>query len=161
MTAWEMQHRLFQILNNSWDVSCPNMFMWFWESDIIAVSKSGYIAEYEIKVTVADYKRDFKKHKHHFLKHRISGPNRFIYALQAELKEKIDIDAIPEYAGMYLVHRYQIEVVKRPPLLHKTKITDRQKQSILRSLHYKAWDAMNTMTRYRIEKEMKDGFNKM
>jgi len=130
--------------------------MWSWESDIIAVSKSNYIAEYEIKVSISDYKRDFKKRKHQFLNYNSiqSGPNRFLYALPGSLAEKASKIEIPEHAGLYLVHQYQIQVIKRPPLLHNQKITDQQIKRLFRSLHYKAWDAMNIVTKYRIAKGM-------
>ena len=130
--------------------------MWSWESDIVVVSKSDLIAEYEIKVSISDYKRDFKKRKHQFLKYNSvhSGPSRFIYALPGSLAEKASKIEIPDHAGLYLVHRYQIQVIKKPPLLHKQKITDHQVKKLFRSLHYKAWDSMNTLTQYRIAKGM-------
>ncbi len=46
-------------------VTCNVAWMYSWECDLISVNK-GMIHEYEIKVSRADFKQDFKKRKHIF-----------------------------------------------------------------------------------------------
>ena len=125
--------------------------MWHWESDIIAISKFGYIHEFEIKSSISDYKRDFKKRKHQFL--GFDGPARFIYALSGDLWDKAKEIDIPEKAGLYLVHVNQIQIIKKPPLLRNVKVKDSQMRKLYRSLHYRAWSSTNILSKWRIEKE--------
>ena len=58
-------------------VTIPNMYLYEWESDLISVTKSGYVHEYEIKVTKADYKNDFKNkiRRHESLRHGHRTPD--------------------------------------------------------------------------------------
>jgi len=39
----------------------PNVYLYDWESDFISVTKTGFVHEYEIKVSLADFKNDTKK----------------------------------------------------------------------------------------------------
>ncbi len=149
LAAWETQYRLYQNLWKSWKWAAPNMYMWFWESDIIVISKANYITEYEIKVSVSDYKRDNTKKKHYYLAHGY-GPNRFMYALPVDLKYKIQDIPIPDHAGLCLVYKNKIEIIKRAPLLHKTKANDTQMKKIYKSNHRKAWKAMNIIAKEKI-----------
>jgi hypothetical protein len=57
----DIVHYLMQ-KNNKFVV--PTIYMYDWESDIFCVSKSGYVVEYEIKISRGDFKADLKKEKH-------------------------------------------------------------------------------------------------
>lgn len=50
-----------------------NSYIFNWESDFFSVTKTGTVYEYEIKCTKADFKADFEKRKHFFLKNYRSG----------------------------------------------------------------------------------------
>ena len=102
------------------------------ECDVISVSKSDYIYEYEIKISRADFKKDFIKEKHN---HIIN--EKFTYTRKGEIlfrvcnyfnyvvpKVLISPDEVPEYAGLiYINEDFTFETIKKPKLLHKTKAT--------------------------------------
>ncbi len=102
------------------------------ECDVISVSKSDYIYEYEIKISRQDFKKDFIKEKHnHILNEKFTyirkGEqlfrvcNYFNYVVPKDL---ISVDEVPEYAGLiYINEDFTFRVVKKAKLLHKTKAT--------------------------------------
>lgn len=103
------------------------------ECDVISVSKSDYIYEYEIKISRADFKKDFIKEKHtHILNEKFTyirkGEqlwrvcNYFNYVVPKDL---ISLDEVPEYAGLIYVNEdFTFEIIKKPKLLHKTGATE-------------------------------------
>lgn len=54
-----------------------NSFVFAWESDFFSVTKSGNVYEVEVKISKADYKKDFEKDKHNFFTTMQKG-KRFI-----------------------------------------------------------------------------------
>lgn len=104
-----------------------------WESDFLALTKSGYLYEGEVKVSRSDFKADFKKKgKHTLLQEsyaKIEGiegklrPHYFFYAVPENL---ITEDEVPEYAGLVYMTQYYpfYRWVKQAPLLHKEKFSD-------------------------------------
>lgn len=97
------------------------------ECDVISISKSDYIYEYEVKISKSDFKADFRKNKHKLMTERKSVnestnfyyiPNYFYFVVTDSL---ISIDDIPEYAGLiYLVDDKFVQI-KKAPMLHKIK----------------------------------------
>lgn len=153
---------------NGFFASCKynvdNLYVFHWESDKLLWTKSGYIYEFEIKISRADYKNDFKhkidkhiilgspftkekylpeiyewyeKNKHIYAsvddyaktnsRYRIDSyklPNYFYYAVP---KGMIDIDEVPEYAGLIWIEGEHLFCIKKKaPCLHKEKYTDAQ-----------------------------------
>lgn len=51
-----------------------NAYVFDWESDFFSITKSGNLYEYEVKLNKADYRRDFTKRKHLFLKNAKAQP---------------------------------------------------------------------------------------
>ena len=102
------------------------------ECDVISVSKSDYIYEYEVKISRSDFKADFKKDKHKLMTEGLGykenkgdvwylTSNYFYFVVPTNL---ISIDEVPEYAGlMYMNEDLQFEVIKKAPLIHKIKAT--------------------------------------
>lgn len=137
MNAEDITKALFWYYKN-YNYRIANVFIYDWESDFYCLSKSGYSVEVEIKITVGDFKADFKKKwKHLLLSSKTSTvfrrlrwniitydrakktPNRFYYACPEGM---IKVDDIPEYAGLIYVGKYrQITIVKNAPLLHPVK----------------------------------------
>lgn len=148
----------------SWKYNVNNLYVFPWESDKLLWTKSGYIYEFEIKISRADYKNDFKhkvdkhiilgspftkekylpeiyewyeKNKHIYAsvddyaktnsRYRIDSyklPNYFYYAVP---KGMIDIDEVPEYAGLIWIEgEHLFSIKKKAPCLHKEKYTDAQ-----------------------------------
>jgi hypothetical protein len=117
----------------------------FSEADIFGISKSGQMYEFEIKVSRADFKNDFKNknYKHDLLsngdaKHtynlwkkgrktnetydRIVLPNRFYYACPEGL---IQINEVPIYAGLiYISESGKYIEIKPAPLIHHYKANE-------------------------------------
>lgn len=129
-----------------------NLYVFGWESDKLIETRSGLIYEFEIKVSKADFKNDFKnkEDKHKVLKSKQYAnlfeeyfsvrtdkkPNYFYYAVPEGL---ISVDEVPEYAGLiyilsedaktdmngkYVFNRFYI--VKNAPKLHSIKYTDEE-----------------------------------
>lgn len=111
------------------------------ECDVLSISKSNYIYEYEIKISKSDFKADFKKDKHRLMiegkgsKERLIKennqmikdtwyltPNYFYFVLPIDL---IKVEDIPEYAGLiYINEDSQFITIKKAPLIHKVKATN-------------------------------------
>jgi hypothetical protein len=119
----------------------PNNTMIFpWEADLISATKAALLHEFEIKITLSDYKADAKKvSKHRNLAERWGNiPNYFWY-----VTFEFDIDP-PEYAGWIRIKRkndnnwpWVVEVKKDAPRLTERKITnwDRRRASISLAFH--------------------------
>jgi hypothetical protein len=99
------------------------------ECDVISISKSNYIYEYEIKISKADYKKDFIKEKHNHIineKYTKTRKGELVYLLPNYFnfvtpKDLISIDEVPDYAGLiYMNEDGSFEIIKKPKLLHKT-----------------------------------------
>lgn len=98
----------------------------YFESDILAVTPAMIVTEIEIKVSVSDYRADFKKtHKHYRMQNPLANvnskvPNRFFYACPAGMLNTSH--NIPAYAGLIWVHENgTVEMVKQAPVIHKIK----------------------------------------
>lgn len=65
MTTKEV-HEAVKVLFGNYDHPILNSFIFAWESDFFAISKSGYSVEVEVKVSRQDFKKDFthKPDKH-------------------------------------------------------------------------------------------------
>ena len=116
-----------------------NLYVFDWESDYLAKTKAGYWYEVEIKISISDFKNDFKKKdKHEIL--RTGGcrdwwsgsfisqnrPNYFAYCVPEHLIHKIE-PLIPEYAGLFGVSEHgHLVNHKAPPKLHSEKLTNEQ-----------------------------------
>lgn len=126
------EQQILKILNRNF-LSNPkylinNLHIYDWESDYLAITKNGYAYEIEIKISVQDFKNDFKKvRKHRDLMNpeRIEDgmavvPNYFWYACPPQVITK---QMIPPYAGLVWVdtERRMIRIVKAAPVLHRMK----------------------------------------
>lgn len=130
----QIQGILMQSLYANHPVMCPNFSgAHYDESDVLAISNTHYVKEYEIKISRSDFKADFKKvAKHSRYKKRMNTawpktPNKFFYVCPENL---ISVDEIPEYAGLiYIVTnpysypsgQLTTHTVKEAPYLHKDK----------------------------------------
>ncbi len=100
------------------------------ECDVISVSKSNYIYEYEVKISRSDFFADFKKDKHTPMLEGKStkgdvylSPNYFYFVSPTNL---ISIEEVPTYSGLiYMNDLLQFTIVKKAPLIHNEKANDR------------------------------------
>lgn len=108
------------------------------ECDVLSISKSNYIYEYEIKISKSDFKADFKKKKHKLMCEKKCTKYKMIKENNQKVKDTIyltsnyfyfvvpeglvGISEIPEYAGlMYITEKHSFILIKKAPLLHKEK----------------------------------------
>jgi len=103
------------------------------ECDVLSISKADYIYEYEVKISRADFKKDFIKEKHtHIINEKYTRtrkgslvyllPNYFNFVTPKDL---ISIDEVPDYAGLiYMNEDSSFTIVKKPKFLHKTKANE-------------------------------------
>lgn len=126
---------------------CPNYTpKGWWECDVFELTEAGYFREYEIKMTLADFradankdKRDWKaenfnderhgwsvRNKHKLLsEHSTEGPAEFWFVCPEGV---IPIEEVPEWAGLITARllnrdgkfRARVELAKRAPRLHNS-----------------------------------------
>lgn len=115
------------------------------ECDVLGVSRAGYMYEYEVKISRADFKKDFeKRYKHNnmaarkslFSNGRYVCPNYFYYVVPEGL---VSIEEIPEYAGLIQIDPFSIQFIeaKSPAKIHAHKADDRMIKKIAHSLSCK------------------------
>ncbi|KKL72355.1 hypothetical protein LCGC14_2085700 [marine sediment metagenome] len=153
MTERDIQNILYRHLKKlGHTMITPNVkgiFTGYWEADIISVTKAGIVNEFEIKTLLADYWADFKNKpgKHYDLKASLrcddyEVPSYFYYVTNGFT---IYDDGLPEYAGNIRITRriegdgYWITTLRKAPKLTKEKITDHQKDILLRVNNNKLW----------------------
>lgn len=153
-----IQNALFQFRVDH-AVVVPNVQMSWGESDLLSITRSGFICDHEIKISRSDFKADFgvskarlhsitKALKHDALSMAASSrkaiPNYFIYVAPFEI---LTVHDIPPYAGLLVWHPStwrtvpfgRIELVKKPPRLHDGKIEQSLMLKLARSLMHKYW----------------------
>lgn len=136
----------------------------WWECDVFEVTRAGFFREYEIKLTLDDFKADARKAKggrwtpkvtkHERLAARDpKGPTRFWYVTPAGL---LALDQLPEWAGLI---EMQADVVLgqprgffgcevRPaPLLHRARFGDERMKHPRSVLYYRLHEANHRMRR--------------
>lgn len=151
-TEWT-EEKIIDILNNNFlsesttKYKINNLYVFdkTWESDYLALTKSGYLYEGEVKISRSDFKADMKKkRKHQVLEgtyqpkeldvwekgkrigkepEKVLKPHYFFYAVPEGL---IQPEEVPEYAGLvYLSENYpRWRWVKNAPILHHEKFSD-------------------------------------
>ena len=121
--------RMYFMPPNTKKYEITNLYVYGWESDYLAVTKSMLAYEVEIKVSKADFNNDFKnKQDKHLLfedgnvigrfPKGSSMPNYFYYAVPDGL---ISVNEVPDYAGLLYVQPWGITFVKQPKKLTDEK----------------------------------------
>lgn len=108
------------------DIVVPNWYVGKWEMDVFKLSKAGYVTEYEVKVSVSDFRNDFKKQtdkqlakmyeaaghafdskrKHDCLEGRC---NQFYFVVPAGLVDKSEV---PDNCGLIYFENGKFSIVK-------------------------------------------------
>ncbi len=103
------------------------------ESDVLAVTKTGYIHEIEIKISVSDFRADIKKNK--WGDQNISRPNYFWYCFP---KGMIDHKLVPDYAGIIEIYGNRfVDEVRTAPRYSKNKVNPKIIRKMTQSLAYR------------------------
>ncbi len=118
---------------HGYEIVIPNFFMSLYEMDMFRLMQSGFVIEYEIKISKSDFKADFEKGTTNWRGEKIEGGkhedlkggkricNRFFFVAPEGI---IDVKDVPEYAGLIVYKNDTLHMVKNAPLLHKRKATD-------------------------------------
>ncbi len=136
----------------------PNFTMpkW-WECDLLLLRKTMLTHEFEIKLSTADYRKDFiKMDKHDVLnKHaqlqssaNTYKPNRFSFVIPAALRARL---VVPDYAGIVLAEwrngRVVLETERNAPLLHSVRCSAKLASSMERAAYYRFWNTREDQAR--------------
>lgn len=133
---------------------CDNVyFHGNYESDFVYTTKARYVFEVEVKISKADFYKDFEKtrrilqpantisieNKHDEIKSGSLGLKGFYFAIPEELVDKVEI---PEYCGLIVQHSgWSTWVVKKAPVLpNAEKITQKQIRSLTTSYQYRYYN---------------------
>lgn len=126
MTSYDIQRSLTSLFSN-YNYELRNTYVFRWESDYFVISKSGYVAEIEIKISRHDFKTDFKKEvRIGVLKHNCLidinynlKPHKFFFAFPKGL---IKHDEIPKQYGIIEVDEFSAKIKRNAKFLHKVNL---------------------------------------
>jgi len=146
-TESKLQRAMFAPLaDRGYSHITPNVHLFGWESDMVALTGSGYIVEYEIKISRSDFRRDLSKERHtELLSHVLSAdtvprtatvPSRFFYACPPGV---IPEAKLPKYAGLIYVTPSGMDGEVSAPRMTKTKARKSQRTTLAKSLMWDAW----------------------
>jgi len=116
-----------------------------WETDLLSATKAGLFHEWEIKLSLADYRRDFndKKYKHSILK-KCGAAGRWIPCYFWFVTCGFEPDEIPDYAGWMRYDRsisstwYRRIVIEKPaPRLDGRRLEANDFETAARLLSYR------------------------
>jgi hypothetical protein len=113
-----------------------------WEADFLSVTAAGFVHEFEIKLSLSDYKRDALKWKHQHIGSPTRSPAYFWYATHG-----FDIEP-PSNAGWVSVYQdpkllyWHVEVKKEAPRLNTWKVDDHFKKHSMRIISFMVLNLM-------------------
>lgn len=117
----------------------------WYECDLFYVTAAGYMREYEIKLTWADFVIDRDKGCHRGNKHQLlevghpQGPRQFSYVVPNCL---VGADQVPPYAGLIWIWGPSgvVDVVKKAPILHSEKVRQTVLTHARGVCYYRMWN---------------------
>lgn len=109
-------------------------------ADLAILSRSGYITEIEIKVSLSDWNADREKDK---FKTRRPHVRRFFYAVPRALAEKIP-DWVPPEAGILTVHAFEtgyphVRELRPAKALKAEKLPKDRAEALIEACYYRFW----------------------
>jgi len=96
---------------NTHKLHCPNTTSVFpWEADLVSLTRAELSHEFEIKITRADFKADFKKDKHRLLRDKFRG--EIPYSITPERMEEIYAKwPTGSRDALTFLHRHEIKLI--------------------------------------------------
>lgn len=170
-TETSIQRAFYKAKGNNFRLSIPNIFAtgnFGFESDILCIRKSGYTVEYEVKVSLADFRNDAKKtiaepgseptvieepaswgiqrryvypeiSKYELLRTGRMVANQFYYIMPRELAVKA-LPGLPEFAGLLALEEWGgFTELQGAVMLHKNKADEKQLLSYAGNLSTRYW----------------------
>ena len=143
----------------------PNCTYLGHECDVLVISKNNYATEIELKATVSDLKADKKKlhaHRSHYIR-------QLYFGISDDIPDTA-LEHIPERAGIICFFerkentrfRGQLycRILRRPkPNKGALKITEEQKQHLLKSMYYKYYNLLFKETWKEIKNKLTEAHN--
>lgn len=128
------------------DAFVPNSNQFFtWEADLLSVTSAGLIHEFEVKISMQDYRRDAQKRKHQRMDLDLYAPAYFWYVTFG-----FEIEP-PENAGWILIEYkkpddgktkgWKLIVKKEAPRRNNTKMDERKGRQLARLLSWRLYHA--------------------
>lgn len=134
-SEWLIQRAVYHKHLSAAAVIVPNVYAYRWESDLLIVTKAGYVKEVEVKISKADFMADSRKQvsrettKYEAITSGVrtycdkpkdcKRPNRFYYAFPRDMVPLADV---PEWAGVYhWLPNGAIVEARYAPRLHEQK----------------------------------------
>ena len=145
----------------------------WWECDVFELTGSGDFREYEVKLSLADFRKDAIKSrsvrgldwsnrdrpielKHDLLaRGHPSGPAEFAFVVPAGMITEQDV---PQWAGLIEIHRQEVgpeystrvptfylRTVRAAPRLHREKADDKIRPHVLSVCYYRLHDALRAL----------------
>lgn len=139
-----IQTALFTRYHDRYEMMNANAFLGRYECDFLGIRRSGFIDEFEIKLTRSDFRADFCKSCEDVLKHDelLNGklPPNYFYFVAPEGIIKLE-ELNPKYGLIEVTDKGVLKTRKEARRLHKDKASDEQKISLLKKHHWKWWNA--------------------
>lgn len=144
-----------------------NLFIYTWESDCWIMTRSNITYEFEVKISKADFKNEFKHktEKHSLLENKnpdLIKPNYYYFVVPENLIEESDI---PEYAGLiYVTNEFYpyYKIIKNAPKLTDKKQNEEQLNLLEKFYYnYRDWKHKTIVEKKNIEElnRMIDNYN--
>ena len=135
------------------EIVIPNYYFGRYEMDVFRLTPTGYVTEYEIKTSRADFKNDFKKSrrvyfsqkmgdsteilKHEEIEKGSHKANKFFFVVPKGL---INVDEIPKNCGLIYYDENRsdkFEVIKAAKFINKNNFFEEGFKDLVKSLSYR------------------------
>ena len=156
----KIQYALFgHLIQKGREYIIPNIYNGGSEADILTTTRAGYLQEYEIKISLSDFKNDFRKPKHfHIKKFGNYGQyeiDRFWYVAPLSAVPL----CIPDYSGLLevIITRWgsiAFRLIKNAPKLNGKKYGTGFRDKVIKSMMYKYWKLASTLNQIKCEREV-------
>jgi hypothetical protein len=111
------------------------------ECDLIVMRSTGYLAEVEIKISVADLKKDLEKHHHHF-----SFRIKELYFAMPE-KMVTSCHLVPEHAGIIIMRKgLGVDLIRKAEVNKQARaLTDKEQFKLARLGAIRVWPLIDRL----------------
>ena len=143
MHEQEIQYYMMSYLlkDRNHKIVAPNITnVYPWECDLLSVTATDLVHEFEIKISKSGYRADSKKRKHNIMNWGAANdifqhsPNYFWYVISGFT---LSVDDMRPRCGFIYITETEIKVITDAPRLHAGKLREDKFDKIARSLSYK------------------------
>jgi hypothetical protein len=105
------------------------------EADVLSVTSTAFLHEFEIKISKQDFLKENKKKKWIWYEEKQKHcPNYFWYVCEKDL---ISPEEVKDFAGLIYIDKGKVNIIKSPARLHSAKCNVKLYRKIIRSLSFK------------------------